>query len=1107
VSLRNRVSVLTATAIVTLGVVAPAGAPTSRSAPGTPPASLPGTLRFSAPSYTTSGCVSTILYYTGGLTPALDLISKTTGDHEHVALLPSVGTWAPSKCLHLSTAHGKPNNGVLQVAPGDTVFVFARSSPTVIAVGAFLVNGIRAGAPSPPKLVVKSATLPAGLRSGPLGPNARIIGPKGVTLYLAERAVIVEETAPGDLAHFLTRRHGHDLGESVIGSPASGQTIYHTVSLDPLAFNDTGLASRLATDHVKGGTFTFSSVRARKLLGLILTEQSAGLAIWPDVLHLPLGEPTTDEGSNGSMNPSDDFSNDWSNPAATNGTQDVRLGQAQGVLHLMKIPPGSFTNIAVIDGGFGGPNDFGGGFTAPDYGAPGGKFNNIPQCDVDAVGGTNCNPVTGPAQGKSNTPCQGSSKTFSCDWHGMQMASAAAGRIDNQWGGSAGVAAQTSNLHLYKIAFDYTIPLASAISTATKQSANVISISSGAPCILGGVDFCDGVTVAGFIALCATLPIAWMGGPLAVAAAVAACASVIVASTFDAISKGVSFAEAFNVVVVAAAGNTATDPSTIKQYPCVVTHVLCVGELMAGSPAPVSVSGGSFGSAIGIWAPGTNVAVMPDPSSGGKITLDSGTSPATAFIAGVAGVARAIDPALTAAQTRALIENTACKASHTARIVGPACTPSSDARLAAAGYVDVLEVVRTARQLVGLPSLGTCTGGFDEATPTGDGPSSPTDLGTFPAKLSGNFVDQTGLDASLTDWDHTNDPAPDSRWYKFQITPSGISNKAISVRATITVPDTSLGTLQLSMWRLVGNKIGPPATELVTASLSQDSSSGTAYVEAPVVIGSVYAVEVTTVGPLQTNTNCYTELKLEARESSPDPPPHEPWLEVGSASIVAPTGNAVETRKIYVPVTLTAPLAFPVTVNYTFADDTAKAGVDYDNTPGSVVIPTGSTNVDIPVTVFPTSHTTNVDGLIHITSGQAPVLFGTGAFWLLTKPSGGQVNIGDTDIWEGDVIGGTKFVDLNVSLDAVASRPLTISYTTHDGTAKAGIDYVGASGSVVMAAGADTVTIPIQLKKANTFPENVFAFTVELTTTSAGAGLLGSHKVGTVTILDDDPRP
>src|SRR5262249_10141865 len=138
----------------------------------------------------------------------------------------------------------------------------------------------------------------------------------------------------------------------------------------------------------------------------------------------------------------------------------------------------------------------------------------------------------------------------------------------NGAGGVAGVGGQTSDLRFYKIAFDYILPVGGGIGLAAKQGAKIINVSSGFPCKPGGGDFCDGGTRAGFAAVCLALPFAWLGGPLAVAAALAACAALTFALTFDAITNGVKFAFAMDAVVNAGGGNDDVDPAKIKWLPC-----------------------------------------------------------------------------------------------------------------------------------------------------------------------------------------------------------------------------------------------------------------------------------------------------------------------------------------------------------------------------------------------------------------------------------------------------------------------------------------------------------------------------------------------------------
>ena len=59
---------------------------------------------------------------------------------------------------------------------------------------------------------------------------------------------------------------------------------------------------------------------------------------------------------------------------------------------------------------------------------------------------------------------------------------------------------------------------------------------------------------------------------------------------------------------------------------------------------------------------------------------------------------------------------------------------------------------------------------------------------------------------------------------------------------------------------------------------------------------------------------------------------------------------------------------------------------------------------------------------------------------------------------------GTTPVVFTVSLSGATTLPVTVSYATADGTAKAGVDYVAANGNLSFAAGETnkTVTVPVK---------------------------------------------
>ena len=107
----------------------------------------------------------------------------------------------------------------------------------------------------------------------------------------------------------------------------------------------------------------------------------------------------------------------------------------------------------------------------------------------------------------------------------------------------------------------------------------------------------------------------------------------------------VAYAHSKGSLVIAAAGNRGT---SVKHYPAAYASVLAVGGV---DPADKRYSWSNYGSWVDVAAPGCNVAQKPS----GVIGDYCGTSSATPFVAGVAGLLASTDPAPTAAQIRAAL--------------------------------------------------------------------------------------------------------------------------------------------------------------------------------------------------------------------------------------------------------------------------------------------------------------------------------------------------------------------------------------------------------------------------------------------------------------------
>ena len=122
---------------------------------------------------------------------------------------------------------------------------------------------------------------------------------------------------------------------------------------------------------------------------------------------------------------------------------------------------------------------------------------------------------------------------------------------------------------------------------------------------------------------------------------------------------------------------------------------------------------------------------------------------------------------------------------------------------------------------------------------------------------------------------------------------------------------------------------------------------------------------------------------------------------------------------------------------------------------------------------------------------------------LLTPVAPGTpvVNIEDASATEGHT--GTQSANLTVTLSTASSQPVTLSYSTADGTATAGSDYQSASGTVTFDAGQMSKTIPV-LVNGDRAGELNETFKVNIGQAS-GDAVLGDSQ-GTGTTVDDEPR-
>ncbi len=219
-------------------------------------------------------------------------------------------------------------------------------------------------------------------------------------------------------------------------------------------------------------------------------------------------------------------------------------------------------------------------------------------------------------------------------------------------------------------------------------------------------------------------------------------------------------------------------------------------------------------------------------------------------------------------------------------------------------------------------------------------------------------------------------------------------------------------------------------------------------------------------------------------------------LSLADVIVVEPTSG---TRSATFSVGLSSPSASSVTMSYATVDGTAVAGSDYQATNGTLVLPAGTTLAHIDVPVLADAFVEPVETFsLRLQSVSGAVL----------ADGLGEARISDDAQAELSVVGETfdegqaaaRTLNFTVELSQALGEPLTVDYSTADGTAQTGDDYVATSGTLTFAPGERTKEVPVTILD-DLIDETDEQFTVELVNPSLPIRLIGTAQGQ---IEDDD---
>lgn len=236
---------------------------------------------------------------------------------------------------------------------------------------------------------------------------------------------------------------------------------------------------------------------------------------------------------------------------------------------------------------------------------------------------------------------------------------------------------------------------------------------------------------------------------------------------------------------------------------------------------------------------------------------------------------------------------------------------------------------------------------------------------------------------------------------------------------------------------------------------------------------------------------------------------HSTFLPVISINPVVTTETNGGSIYLNFAVTLASPAANAVSASFrTVADGSATGSSDFQTDTGTVDFQPGQTTAIVHIRVFADALSEFDENIsLELFNAQNGVFAGgensikaTGVVRDIDGPQLVSLFVSDPQIVEGDL--GTKFAVFEVRLSRPSDSDISLDFTTSNGTAKAGTDFVGRTGSLTFEAGETVKFVRIALKSDEAVEGNE-KFTLVVTPNSDIANDVADN-VGTMTIINDD---
>ena len=214
------------------------------------------------------------------------------------------------------------------------------------------------------------------------------------------------------------------------------------------------------------------------------------------------------------------------------------------------------------------------------------------------------------------------------------------------------------------------------------------------------------------------------------------------------------------------------------------------------------------------------------------------------------------------------------------------------------------------------------------------------------------------------------------------------------------------------------------------------------------------------------------------------------------------TGEAGGAVTVNVNLTGT-PNSCPVSVAYATANGTAAAGSDYTATSGTLNFPSGVTQLPISVPLINDTLDEDDETFSVTLSNAGGALLGSllHVATIADEDPPPTMAIRDVTVTEGDA--GSLNAGFPVTLSAASGKTVSVTYTTDDDSATAGVDYVAATGALTFLPGQTSQALNIGVV-GDLSDEPSQTFIINLTS-PVNATLPDAQAVGT--ILNNHPPP